>query len=428
MQRLNIPFSRTAQTTRPSQRVVWHMVFGIAVFAALGYGISWFCLSGDALIRKIPDQTTTTLRFFLNKGTAGELSETFSQIPLISNRNITLADLSPYLKGEFALYLTDTGTYSMAGKFKTNKDFEKLLGSYNISYTKTSRNTYYLSNKPESLTKQHVSIKWLPTIVPPWKKHIAEIVQNNKRGNIISSKDGWSVSIPSKNTPGKQISFQPEGLVAYLSTPVLPKNNTEPMFRSFSVLLSPLFEHGFESTFTNIFQKNLRIYITKTGESEHFLLVSDSKTQSDQISTFLKVVAALQEPKLNQVVLSDQSISKEMVVDPSRFSPEQTTISGFSVLRLKLKNQTISASISKNDEVLFTNDENLIRTFKEQKKMNLKDVCFGKQAFLLTNQIQHQFSNQSQVIKNQLLLAISSKFTKIGVEETNSTTKIHLCK
>ena len=428
MQRLNIPMSRNTQTTRRSWWVVWLIIISSVFVILFASFIATLYLTRDTIYTATPDTTVFTMRFFVKNSTAKQTSKLFSNIPIISDRGLTLHDLSPYINGEFAVFVSETGEKSIATRLKRNKNLTTLLESNNITQKQLSGGVTLLSKMTESTGNKRIPKQIFPKISTPWQHLAGEIIVDGSRGNIYFSKDSVKIVLNQKNQNTKTNEIFSENMIGFLSTPSLPIESTNPIIQAYSSLISPLFQNGFESFYTNTFGSEPKIIITKDQVGVGFLVVGNAnQTDNETIKKTLKSMISLNSPKIEIKTLKDKTEYKEIIADPESVSAEQITMFGSQLFRVSSKNQSIIAGILNDSQFILTNRESLLKTYKEPMRVEQKDICFAKHAFISLSEFSDLAKEHSIYAQSSLFQQLSQHFSKIGVVIHSNSTTIYLC-
>lgn len=428
MQRLNIPMRRNVQTTRRSRWVVWLLIISISSTFAFACFVSTVYLTRDSIYSATPDTTVFSTRFFIKRSTAKQISSIFSNIPIISDRSLTLSDLNPYLKGEFVIFISESGEKSFAARLKLNSNLTTLLNSNNITLKQLTGGVILLSKNIEPVGKKNIPKQLFPRISTPNHQWMGEIITDGVRGNIFLTKDNVEIKFSQKNKNTQVNNIFAENMIGFLSTPSLPIENSNLVIQSFSSLVSPIFQNGFESFYSNTFGNKAKIILTRDQKGVGFLVVGSANQINNQIiETTLKSIIALNSPKIENKTMEDRTEYKEIIADPESISTEQITMFGSQIFRVSSKYQTFFAGIVDNSYFLFTNRESLIKTFKEPAVPKQKITCFAKHAFLSLSDFSDLSKEHSIYAQSSLFQELSQHFSKIGVVFNSNSTIIHLC-
>ena len=368
------------------------------------------------------------LRFVVNRSTTERISSLFENIPAVSDRNLKFQDLKPYLTGEFALFYSKNGEQTFATKLKSNTELNQLLDSHNIIQTKTRGGYILLSNTTKSIGINSVSLRLMPKLSLPWRLWLGDILSDGSRGDIYLKDKSLEIHTPQKNPVAEPINFFSENTIAFLSTPMLPIESSDPIIQSFYPLLSSLIPNGFESMYTQLFGKNPKIILTSDKEGIGFFFVADSNhLENKTLENILKSIGAINTPKIETKDLVDHTTYQEIIADPSLVSLEQVTLHGTQMYRIAMKNQTILAGIAGNSQIILTNREEILKAFKEASPIKADDMCGAKQIYLSTSAFSKPAENNSNDRQSTIIQELSQHFTKIGIILKKNSTIIHLC-
>ena len=150
MSHLRIPLSRNPETTRRRKRVVW-LIYAHAGLFILLLGALSYTYNRDTLYRATPESTNITMHFTPNQTTWPLLLQEFSDIPLVSNRALTLRDVSPYIEGEFTWFFLSNGERAFAMKCDDKHLPTSLFEQQSLVVQNPTSSIYLVSEKPVAM-------------------------------------------------------------------------------------------------------------------------------------------------------------------------------------------------------------------------------------------------------------------------------------
>ncbi len=371
---LNIPLSRNTKTTRRhSRRVVWFFMLCCATGILLSWRIVDVFLTRNTVFEAAPEHTVAMIRFHPSQKTWDNLVRLFDQTPLISNRPITIKDIQPFIKGEFAVFFDEQGGKSLAIKASEKEIPKDLFDKFGISIQKINRHLFLLSEtlmpiggKPEGIRSRSSFFSW-GTI----GNLSLKINESMWISGPISQKNGqMSIAFPNPGIKNGEKINVPETTLAALSIQGLTLFDNKIISTSLGNLIE------LENEFFPILEKNtegaLNILLTKDESSENYQYLLSLKTSKnkEEIIHFLKQIVASNEPTLENWGLEDGSRVYEMIVDPSNISYEEINIAGVPIIRFSLKNGEKIHFWQNNDNVILCNSSDLIGEYlgQESKK------------------------------------------------------------
>ncbi|OGL62239.1 hypothetical protein A2839_04360 [Candidatus Uhrbacteria bacterium RIFCSPHIGHO2_01_FULL_47_10] len=430
MQHLNIPLSRNSKTTRRTRWVVWILAAGIFSIMLATAWISTLWFTRDTIYKAAPENTTIAVRFFIS-GKKGEIVESITKnIPLISNRSLTLTDLSPYISGEFVLFVNKDGSRSIAIRKGKTALPQSLLDSQTVAVQPIGHNIVLLSEKQVIIKPFQIKPKLLPGISLPGKRWIGELVDqtNTKRSFLFATKNHVEMTLPVVHTDGQAFKQIPNDTFAYLSTPFLPNTSNE-FLDPFLPLMQSVVDPQFLAHLNDLANNKSQLLLTKDANGVGFFLtITPSELKKDiDIEQALRSIAALNTPKIQETLLDDGSSIKEIIANPNSVSVEQITLLGTQINRIHVNNVDLLASRAQNHKIFLTNRESLFRYTKESAKSANK-ICSGNMAGIALQPLVTMQNQYANVPNNSAILLFAQNFSSIGVKSGIVSTTIRFCK
>ncbi|MFH1405294.1 MAG: hypothetical protein ABIH21_04335 [Patescibacteria group bacterium] len=407
MIRLNIPLERGKQTTRHPRRVVWHDIayVCIVVFIFLFLGNMWF--TRNTISNITPENTWITLRFTPNQFTWGTISDILANTAIITDRDITINDLKPYINGEFALFIKKDGSTSIAIRSQQKQIPREILDSNSI-FSDESKNsgTVLLSNKQEQTYEAKFSKPWF-YFIPTWSKKLGTVYISDDnfhtKGLILQDKSNFIIRISGKSILEKQSE----------------KNITEEIasFSLNTLLLS-------NSSIPDLFQK-LKTIVINNNDSLGVLLEFDKNLISNnQLQEIINQYSLQQSIKTKNWLLPDGTIAKEMLTNVSSISEEEIVVNGKSLI--KIQPSTNSELLMYNNETttVLSNNENLIGLYLENPNRTKTKSCKGNIGHINIE----GFDKFNKITKTMFSpQTISSTFESIGINSRLLFTDFTFC-
>lgn len=430
MVHLNIPLSRAISTTRHSRRVVWLLVllFVVVGLITLWFSTLWF--TRDTIYHAAPTGTQIAMRFFLNNSTSKSIFTLFENIPLISSRAITLEEIKPFIHGEFAIFINENGSYSVA--IRTDKDHlpNSLFDSQNITYKSISNSIVLLSNKIESIDGLPIIKSLLPPFYNPSKKWIGELVTSSakKRNFVFSTKSQFEIYLPKITQSQTSFNNIPDNTIAYLSLPVSTPEQSNNSINAFLPMINHTFDDGFLNILQNIMQKNGSILLTQNDNNLNYFIKTeqiDNKHPID-LSKTLQSIIALKSPIIKKSSLEDGSIIHEIVIDPDSINVEQITVQGIQVKKVNIQNKILMTGIL-NNALFLTNSEEMIKNALINDKKSKNTICEGNLAGFSIKEIQNISDSHKIFLNPNVLDIVSERFSYIGYKNNRFSSQINLC-
>ena len=430
MQHLNIPLSRNSKTTRRTRWVVWLLAFGVGsiILATSWMSALWF--TRDTIFKAAPENTVMAVRFFVG-GKKGEIVESITKnLPVISNRSLTIADLSPYISGEFVLFVNNDGSRSIAIRKGKAPLPQSLLDSQTIAVQPIGHNIVLLSEKQVVIKPFSIKPKLLPGISLPGNRWIGELVDqtNKKRSFLFATKNQVVMTLPGVRTDGQAFKQIPNDTIAYLSTPFLPNTSNE-FLDPFLPLMQSVVDPQFLSHLGDLSNKKNQLLLTKEVSGVGFFLtITPSELNKDvDIEQALRSIAALNTPKIQETLLDDGSSIKEIIANPDSVSVEQITLLGTQINRIQVNNVDLLAGRTQDHKIFLTNRESLFRHTKESSK-SVNKICSGNMAGIALQPLVDMQNQHANVPNSNAILLFAQNFTSIGIKSGLFSTTIRFCK
>lgn len=417
MQHLNIPLSRHTKTTRRNRQVVWLMalVIIIGAFCAFRLGTMW--LSRSTILSLAPSDTVLVLELHLNKSTAHFLGKWLSGVPLISNRSLELSDVSPYTKGELALFVTKSGERSVALRAtKTDLPLD-LLNNYGIS-TQEKGAFILLSSTliPISGTKPFVHRPLLPSLGKAWLGRVV-LPDSSLGGNLFLSQSEMTLEIDSrKRTPTSSQSLETASLV--LGGLSWGENG------------SPLV--GLERLSKNsvFLAKNSQmeaVVRSKEGNHETLLIIKNTPIDKEVVLEELERIGAFARPTLMTQTLIDGTKFEELLVQPELVSVEEISTALGTSYRVPTWGGTSISAVLRDGDAFFTTSQALLDDFVQNQEEAPNSHCPSGNAKLNPQFLLEQTNIDHVSSWFGSIESIFDDFSLISIEFKKYSTNLHLC-
>ncbi len=429
MQHLNIPLSRSSQTTRRTRWVVWLLVLSVASIIIATYWISALWFTRDTIYNAAPEHTVMAARFFTSGNKGAYVESIFEHLPLVSNRTLTFSDLAPYISGEFAVFFSEDNSRFAATRLTNTPLPHELFDSESIIEQPFGKNIVLLSEKPEVVKTLGIKPKFLPGFSFPGHTWIGEIIDTSvmKRSFIYATSNRVDISLAGPVTNTHLFKQFPEGTIAYLSTPVLT-NQSEDLFKPVLPLMQFIADPNVFSSMKHIADEQSRMILSKDEKGLGFFITSnqpDDKKTPD-LEQVLRTIAALNTPKIQETLLDDGSSIKEIIANPDSISVEEITVLGTQIYRIHTNNGELLAGFLDKNNFFLTNRESLFRSFKGQNTIKTQ-ICSGNIAGISFRALDQIFSQHASLPNSNAILLFSQNFSSMGVKTDWFSTKITLC-
>ncbi len=403
------------------------------MFAAFVWYISTLWFTRDAIFSAAPSDTMYAIRIFANPSNVRDLSASLKNSPLISNRSLSFLDLQPYIQGELVIFTTKSGSRSVAIRTSSKELPNTLLDAHHIHQKSVGKNIILLSEKIESVRGLSLKKRFFIPLSYPGNKWIADIVFEDqpKRGTIHLRKDRLVVSVPYKsNQFSRPLDNVPQETVAFLSTPLWTNTDLSTLERTFSPMVSPFFKNDFSSFISQIAYTQGKIILTSDDNGMGFFVINHltNGQKPPDLQKIIKTITALSNPKIEKRLLSDGSTIQEIIADPDAISPEQITLLGTPVFRVKTERGQLVAGITSGNDLFFTNRETLLQWSRQNEKKKTESLlCGATHAGLSLIKFKEMIEKDARFVKTSPFLTVSEAFSSIGITNHTRSTEVSLC-
>lgn len=432
VQRLNIPLRRYQHTTRLSRRVVSLIAFlaGFGCLAIFAVSAVWY--GRDTTSAAAPEGTVAAVHLSLDRFSWNHAKRALHNVPLISNRPITVEDLATFAHGEISLFVDGEGTRSVAVRSSKQDLPTHTFDSLGILAQDMGGGVYLLSDRPLARMDWNPPHVWFGSIHTPLSAHIGSIHilgDNPVNGALYASKNEIAVRLPRQHLAKLPWKTVPDGIIAEMSTPALTNTNIDGVSRAMDTILSSYQTPSATSISSQVLTKDGAIVLTNDGTATHFMLISSTDGFArDQQQKVIQTAAALETPRFQAFQLPDNSAAKEIIVDPSYSTIEETTVAGTLVSRVSTNSGGYFFLASNEDAFAVTDSQPLLEFWlKGGSTTKAKPSCHANAIFLDVDALVAFSSHSLDARSSNVLDLISSEYSAIGVQERLFNTTIHLC-
>ncbi len=426
---LHIQLSRYQKTTRRPRWVVWLLAGFILLCVAFLFWICTIWFTSPVGLKAAPEGTRVAVQLFVNKHTWPVLEKVLLSTPLISNRNLTLKDLLPFIHGEVIWFFADDGSRSVVMKTNENQLPTTLLDTHHIVVQKVSPHLFLLSEKLQPISGFKAKRSFVG-LLPTFSNRLGAYVdRDTKKITPISHKNGRiSIELPIAHQFNKKFDSKniPDGVYLVLTTPVYTKtDDTKLLPELFSSISRPLLSNASTSIFQNLLSSN-GLILLQNASNPSFLLVSDQQVDEKERVRLIQTILALKYPQKQRKYLKDQTVIQELVSDPSLISVEQRIVSGQEFHHAT----TGSASlfISKNHELVLTDSEDLLKSWlNKDSPINVSELCNANAAYISLVKLFESNFYPTTVYSDDISRTLFQSFNDLGLEVSGNTAKLHMC-
>lgn len=384
----------------------------------------------------MPQNTQTALHFERTKTHGKDLFQTLHNIPLISDRNLTISDILPFTNGELALFLQEDGTRSIAVRSSTNQIPFEQLDALGIIVQEINPTTFLLSPQAQPVRTEPLGRTWRFPYIWPTQKRLGTLMiidETVQKGTILKKDDRVIFKI--KTEPTSVNSTLPEGLppgsIAAMSTPALSKIDTSWITHTFMPLTEGFQAPNLTTMASDILSNPGHLLLANNEGFPFFLISTTQEALPTSIQTdLLRTISALKSPTIRELTLPDQTIVRELIADPSITTIEEKTLFGTPVLHTQTNTSEDFFLANRDNQVAFTNNESLLEHWlnPETPQDHQNSTCGANTAFISLSSFDSITSQNLIFRQSSLLRSLSANFTTLGVRVTKRSASLILCK
>jgi hypothetical protein len=430
MQRLNIPLHRHTRTTRRSpRRVVWLLIVGavfLLLFSTFFFTSFWF--QRNTVFAAAPNNAVLALHFTPTTQNWPTISRALTHFPLISERSLQITDIIPFVQGEFAVFSTESGNFSLAVRSSKELLPTDLLDSYGISYQEVAPHIYLLSNTITPVGGWVEENDYNYTLPRFGEKKIGEFSfldssNTSLSGPIKINGEEIRIILPKLNFSTHSIENAPTSLLGALSMPIWTNTAESTISPSIQYLFSA-YNTDLFSEFVSSFSQKPGALLLEYSNKLSYLYFSDEQFNQNQLNQLLKFSVALQNPIISHWSLPDGTIVNEIIADPSSIIVEEIPFAGSTVNHIPLDHDSDIYYANTDKGGFITNNETFLSYYlngapDEQESITVPNVLYFdlRQFFLLSSSGEIQRNNQT-------LIDSFEDFSFISIEEEKYSTTI----
>lgn len=426
---LHIPLSRFHKTTRRPRWVVWLLSAFFVGCVLLFWQICVVWFTGLAGLRAAPEGTQAAVQLLINKRTWPVLTEVLSSTPLISNRNLTLSDLSAFVQGEIIWFFGDDGSRSVAIRSNSSQLPISLLDAHHIVVQQISSHLFLLSEKLQPISGMKAR-RSFTALMPSFSTRFGAYAERDSKTitTIWHTDRMISFVLPGAH-PTKQAFDRasiPESAYLVLSTPVYTNTSDETLLSQLLLNFShELLSEEARSIFGNLLT-NPGVIMIQDPINPSFLLVSEQSVDEKERIRLVQTILSLKYPQKHGKLLPDQTVSQELISDPSLISVEQRIISGQEFHHAT----TGSASlfVSKGGQMILTNNEEMLKTWlNKDSETSSSQFCNANAAYLSINKLLESNLYPTDRNAQDISRVLLESFTDIALESSGKSVVLNMC-
>lgn len=385
----------------------------------------------DTTSSSAPQDTAVVLHFLPNKLSWDDTKRVLAHLPLISNRPLTADDIEPFARGEFSLFIAADGTRSVAIRATKKELPTAMLDTIGIIVQESAPGVILLSDRPMARMAWEPTHVWFGAIHFPWNIHVGSLhvpEDATLSGSIYASKSGMSVRLAKQHLSILPWNSVPENTIVALSTPAWPNADLYGVTSAIDSIISSYATPTAAFVANHVLTNPGAVVLAKNDDAFDYLFTTTNKdfAQADQ-QKLIQTAAALQIPRIQALTLPDNTIAKEMIVDPSLTTIEETTVAGTIVSRASSRDGGYVFGAEQNETVSITNAQNLLDFSLSAKKTGTKPPCSSNAVFVDIRSLLELSQGSVHARSAALLSILTNTYGTIGLEEGPIHTTIHLC-
>ncbi len=418
---LHIPLSRYQKTTRQPRWVVWLLVCLTLFCLVIIFWLSSIWFLRPVGLSAAPEGTQTAIQLFVNKKTWPVLEEVLLGVPLISNRNLTLRELSPFVLGELTWFFMEDGSRSVAIRSKESLLPTQLLDAHHVVIQKISSHLFLLSEKLQPISGMKTKRPLLSLLLSFLNRLGSYIEADSKKITPIFQKNRMiSLDLPTNSQASDRFSANqiPESAYLVLSTPVYTKTNEW-------LAPQPLLSDASTSFFENLLTYP-GLIILQNPTNPSFLLISDAAIDENERVRLIQTILALKYPQKQKKYLKDQTLFEEITSDPSLISVEQRILFGQEFHHATTGSGSLY--VSKNGRFVLSDNEDLLKSWLNKEiHENVSELCNANVAYVSINKLLESNLYPTDIFTQDISRFLLGSFSSIALETKGKTTKLNMC-
>lgn len=360
MQRLNIPL-RTGQTTRRDRRVVWKLaLLLLTVFCA--FVVVRLLVNRVTLDRTFPEHIVIDV---VGRGAIATATEQMGTLPLLVGRPITLYDLAPYMRGEFALAVHPTsGERAVAIRGKIPDDVQTDWEGVGVYVDVRGGLTFISSDAaPSEEVSPPPSVR--PLSFLPAFAGVVRLPDGGSR-NLFVGNSQWTLRLPSDQADLRPPTHFPAGTMAWSA---FSPHSTADFF-------SPLLHASrLDNEILALLKEETgSVLVIQDENGVGYRLTFDGTIDSGILANLSKVLVSLQSPLTQVATLPDRTAVEELRFDPSLVQVSQTEHDGRTVISAELDEDSLHM-LQNEAETVVTNRGGLVDIVHEG--VRTSSSCLG---------------------------------------------------
>lgn len=420
MSRLNIPFS-TGSKTRHNRRVLWIAVIWL-IFTLFSITLVNIWFNRDSLSGYAPNNTSATIHLFLSKQAWTKFFTDFKNLPLISNRSLTISDLASFKPKEISIFILSDNSSAVAIRVNEQDLPKELLNSYGINLQNLGQNRWLLSSQPLPFSAKSQTTWSLGSI---WPGTLGKINTNNFTGYIRSKKTGYVINIPKLETTRNKLPALPDNTI--IASVIQPKTNLSisSVTQQIDLLLAPL-ESIKSTNLIQTIQENGGIILLsqKTDNPKGADFLIETKLDSSSLSQTLQISTAFKNTTTKKMEMPDGSTADEILINPSSVEFTSIWVGGEEVKSAETENGSLF-TLDREETDLIASNQQLLEDYLLKKIEKNKPGCGSKNnlIYLRPKLINASIFSDHNFVPSVSLLEIVLRFEEISI----SHNKIYLC-
>ncbi len=412
MQKLNISLSRHTKTTRPQRQVVWllGLVGLVILFVSWRVGELWF--SRDSILQAAPEGTILVLQLEMTDKNWPIVKKILSHIPLISNRSLDIVDLSSFVHGELAVFVTETGERAVAIRVNEQHLPTELLSALSITTQEIAPGIILLSETllPISGLESNAHRPFFAALTRRWLGRV-EFPDTGTSGSLFQKDGLLEIEFTTKGKHPYSIENLPQMMLALSSN----ANG----IASVTYQNIGLFDEFLNDNWTILVKTN------DIGNQDLLLIAKQENMQKSELLSILQLMGAYLSPTIKETALPDGSTLREVIVEPSFVTIEELSLGQIEALHvLGVSGRSIYASLI-GDQAIFATSQAMLEAYNEPTAS--ESACHGNVLYMDPAVLIGSTETRNYDPVMQMLQGLSIHFSAISLETKRYSSIMSFC-
>ena len=420
MKPLNIPLAGSRETARHHRRAVWRWGVPLILLLFLWGSVRLYG-TRNPFANTIPEETVLMIHLRLTRPQWSVILDRMGN-EVLTRTGITLKELSPFIEGSIALFLTKEGETIVGVEGSFDEKVRQQFEAHGLTIQEVGRRRFLLAENAVSLVPSESQIGRSERILPRFAGSIisfdagAPHTTIRIRGNTISLDLPWASSSTSAPLLNDRVIFA--GTFS---------GDAPIVFPSFLDNVFAFASGGttFKETFQTVGSEGT---LSLFDDGSYFISLS-SNIPLALLEKTLLLQAQLREPMLASRKLLDGTSIQELRLNETPALTEEVENANWTILRLDSKTTTFFAGKKKDGhEVFFTDSADaLIQKTSSNLEKQAVSSCGSSQKLKISNQAFIRYLQNGKTYFSTPLPLSNTDFVNVGIDKDVFGVKIRLC-